>query len=87
MHRLHGRGRAADAKGGPAEQQPGGEPLGAEPEDRALRSVVTTTPGWSSCQSARSRSTSAACTAGENPGLGRSGVSSVSGTGLFAHAP
>ena len=57
------------------------------PTTGAERNVVTVTSGWLPRHSASSRSTSAACTAGEKSGLGRSAVSSVSGTGLFAHAP
>jgi hypothetical protein len=53
----------------------------------AARKVVVTTSGWSRCHSASRRSTSAPCTAGENFGLGRTATSSVSGTGLFGHAP
>ncbi len=57
------------------------------PTTGADRNVVTVTPGCSARQSARRRSTSAPCTAGEKWGLGRNGAVSVSGTGLFGHAP
>ena len=52
------------------------------PSTGAARRVVIVTAGWSCCHSASSRSTSAACTAALKPGLGRSGASSVSGSGL-----
>ena len=53
----------------------------------AGRSTVTVVPGCWSRHSEVSRSISAFCTAKARPGSGRSGASSVSGTGLVGQAP
>ena len=51
------------------------------------RNTATVADGWPCRHSAASRSTSALWVANPNDGLGRSGASSVSGTGLSGHAP
>ncbi len=63
------------------------QPLPSAPTVIVGRSTATVTPGWSSRQSAATRSSSAFSLANATPGFGRKGASSVSGTGLLAHAP
>ena len=79
---LHRRRRAAHAQRGRPSSNRDGSRSAPGPSTGAVRSVVTTAPGCASRHSPSRRSASAAWIAGEKPGFGRSGASSVSGTGF-----